>query len=101
MVPRHVPASLQFSAAGAFSSVTGLARIRVISLVPLDGKENPKGNLETWSTTQKDILVACPGMGSHLAAGAFTSVATRAGVSVILRTFAIPDTIPDLLADHY
>ena len=45
MVPRHVPASWQFSAAGAFSSVTGLARIRVTSLVLLEGKENPKRNL--------------------------------------------------------
>ena len=75
MVPRHIPASWQFSAAGAFSSVTELARTRATSLVLLESKGDSKGNLEERSTTQKDMLIAFPGSGAHLVAEAFLSVA--------------------------
>ena len=42
-----------------------LAGIRATSLVPLEGKGNPKGNLKSLSTTQKGVLTACPWRGSR------------------------------------
>ena len=47
------------------------------SLVYLEGKGNPKGNLEERPTTQTGMLTACLGSSSHLAAGAFSRLHCR------------------------